>query len=148
MVTDIDLEDGEVICSKCKGKGSMPYIDDELIYAGVCQKCHGNGKLDWISDIMGLPPKSKWHGTSGGTSGPMGISSPTGISQQPGQNYTSSTRAATCSVIPKPGPNPDGIATQDVNSGKLFIRSKYIDKIKKVVDIFTGKKLKKIKGIV
>jgi len=40
------LEEGEVICSKCKGRG--------------CYKCKGKGKLDWVSNMMGEKPIPKY----------------------------------------------------------------------------------------
>jgi hypothetical protein len=43
----IKLEEGEVICSRCKGKCRDPH---GVYY--YCQKCNGKGKMDWVSDIM------------------------------------------------------------------------------------------------
>ncbi len=47
-MTDIGLEEGEVICSKCNGKGDNGN-------ASTCSKCNGKGKLDWVSNAMGQP---------------------------------------------------------------------------------------------
>lgn len=39
----MNLQEHEVICSKCKG--------EELLKKG-CDKCGGKGKLDWVSNAM------------------------------------------------------------------------------------------------
>lgn len=41
MTKKIELEQGEVICSKCGGEGP-------------CSKCHGRKKLDWIENVVGV----------------------------------------------------------------------------------------------
>ena len=46
MKTNIELREGEVICSSCKGVGH----DKQAIY--VCKKCDGSGKVDWVSNVM------------------------------------------------------------------------------------------------
>jgi len=43
---EMKLKEGEVLCSKCKGKGLI-----ENTYH--CDKCDGVGKLDWVSNAMG-----------------------------------------------------------------------------------------------
>lgn len=50
---EIELEDGEVICPKCKGH-SPDY------YSRYCNRCFGVGKLDWIEMIIGkeYPPNA------------------------------------------------------------------------------------------
>jgi hypothetical protein len=54
----IELKEGEVICSKCKGSGSWPAtnVEIESPYWSRCPKCQGDGKLDWIHAITGKPP--------------------------------------------------------------------------------------------
>ncbi len=41
LTKKIELEPGEVICSKCGGEGP-------------CSKCHGRKKLDWIENVVGV----------------------------------------------------------------------------------------------
>jgi hypothetical protein len=52
---EIELKDGEQICSECKGKGSVREVNDGgfIIRHSKCEKCHGYGKLDWIEMIVG-----------------------------------------------------------------------------------------------
>ena len=47
---NLHLEEGELICDKCGGKG---HLDDGLGMVNVCSKCWGAGKLDWIDNAMG-----------------------------------------------------------------------------------------------
>jgi len=47
-----EMDESEVICSKCNGRGFCD-INDHL--ARVCPKCDGEGKLDWIENITGVP---------------------------------------------------------------------------------------------
>ncbi|MFW9871589.1 MAG: hypothetical protein ACFFG0_00640 [Candidatus Thorarchaeota archaeon] len=42
------MKDGEVYCSKCKGKGIDPDFPNE-----ECHKCSGLKKLDWITNATG-----------------------------------------------------------------------------------------------
>lgn len=42
MKRDLELEEGEVVCDKCKGE-----------YTFYCSKCLGTGKLDWIENARG-----------------------------------------------------------------------------------------------
>jgi len=47
------LEEGEMVCHKCKGKGHWyeeSEFGDSLI---ICQWCQGKGKVDWIENIVG-----------------------------------------------------------------------------------------------
>jgi hypothetical protein len=46
MKMDIELREGELICSSCKGVGH----DKDEVY--VCKKCDGIGKVDWVSNAM------------------------------------------------------------------------------------------------
>jgi DnaJ-class molecular chaperone len=53
------LEEGEVLCSKCSGKGVFYHSDHNghqhapvQALVSNCTKCNGAGKLDWISNIM------------------------------------------------------------------------------------------------
>ena len=59
VIREENLEEGEVICSKCEGVGFVDKIesDDTSIYKNVCPKCHGTGKLDWIENIRGKKPQ-------------------------------------------------------------------------------------------
>ena len=50
------LKEGEVICSRCEGRGSIPkknICDGEIVTSTFCRRCHGTGKLDWIELCMG-----------------------------------------------------------------------------------------------
>ncbi len=49
------LEEGEVMCSKCEGRGCTPFVDKQTCQE-VCSKCNGEGKLDWISNAMVKKP--------------------------------------------------------------------------------------------
>jgi len=87
----MELEEGEHVCSKCKGKGSFfashshsapnhnhgyssppqhMWNGESSSYAieEICQRCNGTGKLDWISNAMGdAPNKSNVFSMSGHT---------------------------------------------------------------------------------
>jgi hypothetical protein len=69
-ITEEDLEEGELICSKCNGVGFLNKIESEntSIYKDTCPKCQGSGKLDWIENVMGKKPIIT-HGTSTSGSG-------------------------------------------------------------------------------
>ncbi len=64
------LEEGEVICSKCEGKGQFFIVvrDDEYKYHTECNKCNGEGKLDWITNIMWVDPEERWSFSMSGKS--------------------------------------------------------------------------------
>ena len=47
----IELNDGEMICSRCDGSGVHYNRNDKSTF--VCSKCNGDGKLDWIENIVG-----------------------------------------------------------------------------------------------
>lgn len=56
------LNPGDVICYKCKGKGSSehePILSDmhNGYWKMQCDICHGEGKLDWIENIVGKEEK-------------------------------------------------------------------------------------------
>jgi hypothetical protein len=74
-INNIELNEGEVICSACKGRGIITGkgFDD---MTSICEKCNGHGKVDWVTNAMGTP-KRKFYGTSSnsGTSGAFGSSS-------------------------------------------------------------------------
>jgi DnaJ-class molecular chaperone len=40
------MNEGELICDKCKGSG-MSWFNS------ICKKCQGTGKVDWIENIIG-----------------------------------------------------------------------------------------------
>ena len=43
------MNEGELICDKCKGRGHLRRIRAR----SICRKCHGTGKVDWIENIVG-----------------------------------------------------------------------------------------------
>ena len=49
------LEEGEVLCPECYGKGSIPTkkVRGEIVTDCLCRKCYGTGKLDWVEVCMG-----------------------------------------------------------------------------------------------
>jgi len=58
----LNEELGEIICPKCKGRGSK---STGKYSATICNKCWGKGKLDWVEQCMGVkPPDQHTHGTS------------------------------------------------------------------------------------
>jgi DnaJ-class molecular chaperone len=65
----IELENGEVFCSKCKGRGLVPNrgrrFPSPMTAAKylTCDKCFGDGKLDWIERITGKPKTTMMEGT-------------------------------------------------------------------------------------
>jgi len=58
----VDLEDGEVICSRCKGSGllnetglvGVELPKDPSFIVFECYACCGTGKVDWITNIVGF----------------------------------------------------------------------------------------------
>jgi len=52
MKKKIELKEGEIICPKCKGKGTYCF---KGVYSNkrICEKCFGSGKLDWVEIIVG-----------------------------------------------------------------------------------------------
>ena len=77
------LEEGEEICSSCKGLGYHPSKQDWNTLAETCQKCNGARKVDWITNAMGVP-KREYMGSSSyvhsGTSGyGMGVNGGMGV---------------------------------------------------------------------
>ena len=44
------LNDGEVICKECEGKGKLYQVDCSY---RTCEKCNGDGKVDWVTHAMG-----------------------------------------------------------------------------------------------
>lgn len=51
----VEINEGEVICYKCKGSGKLIPDSYNLYtsYPRECDKCFGCGKLDWIENIVG-----------------------------------------------------------------------------------------------
>jgi len=53
----MQLNEGEVICDQCNGKGYEKYTEPKgnnfYIKKRTCIKCHGDGKLDWLENITG-----------------------------------------------------------------------------------------------
>lgn len=47
----MELKDGEVICSKCKGEGAILHGDPQKADF-TCGKCDGTGVTDWITNAM------------------------------------------------------------------------------------------------
>jgi len=55
---ELNLEEGEVICSLCDGTGVTFITNDywmEGEYEVPCYQCDGEGKTDWVTNIMGVP---------------------------------------------------------------------------------------------
>jgi DnaJ-class molecular chaperone len=83
----MELEEGEVLCSKCSGKGVFYQTDvnghqHAPVQALVsnCTKCNGAGKLDWISNIMKNNNHNHTHGIGSHThSFPISQSAPSDI---------------------------------------------------------------------
>jgi DnaJ-class molecular chaperone len=46
------LKEGEYICDKCNGRGSLPTRNPDVVTK--CPKCNGKKKLDWIENIVGV----------------------------------------------------------------------------------------------
>jgi len=46
-------EIGERICCRCLGKGEILHSKIEIIDV-ICPKCKGKGTLDWIENIVGI----------------------------------------------------------------------------------------------
>ena len=55
---ELNLEPGEVVCSKCKGETFIRYTEKRgngfYPMKMMCDKCNGHGKLDWIENITGV----------------------------------------------------------------------------------------------
>ena len=49
MKNKLYLEEGEMVCSKCNGRGHLRRIRAR----SICRKCQGEGKLNWIENIVG-----------------------------------------------------------------------------------------------
>ena len=51
----VKINEGEVVCDKCKGSGKLIPDSYNLYtpYPRECDKCFGCGKLDWIENIVG-----------------------------------------------------------------------------------------------
>ena len=51
----MELEEGEIICDKCRGSGNEATFENKPDYRvySLCDKCKGKGKLDWIEVIVG-----------------------------------------------------------------------------------------------
>ncbi len=55
----MDLKEGEIICDKCRGTGSIKVKRDPTKSGPyrptmICLKCLGEGKFDWIENIIGV----------------------------------------------------------------------------------------------
>lgn len=69
IIGESDLEEGEVICSKCNGKRRI--ITDKPKWwqlrlteiESLCPKCFGDGKLDWIENAVGKKRPYWTHGS-------------------------------------------------------------------------------------
>ena len=51
----IDLNEDEVICSECEGRGYTPKVQKFDTMASTCAKCKGKGKVDWVTNAMVTP---------------------------------------------------------------------------------------------
>jgi hypothetical protein len=49
------INEGELICDHCGGKGTEKDVDQNSNYiiTPFCRKCQGKGKVDWISNATG-----------------------------------------------------------------------------------------------
>jgi len=70
------LNEGEMICNKCEGMGTLPSEQDPNTMAKICKKCFGHGKVDWLENILGK--KAIQSNSSSG----WGASSSSGIPQE------------------------------------------------------------------
>jgi hypothetical protein len=61
---EIILEEGEVLCSSCKGRGYHPSKQNPDTMASVCRKCNGDRKIDWITNAMGIQKRPNLYGSS------------------------------------------------------------------------------------
>ncbi len=61
---EIELKEGEVLCSSCKGRGYHPAKQDWNMMASTCQKCSGEGKVDWVTNAMGIQKRPNLYGSS------------------------------------------------------------------------------------
>jgi len=55
----MELKNGEVICSRCKGKGFTNEDNLSIGYYSPCYKCSGLGVVDWITNIVGSSNESE-----------------------------------------------------------------------------------------
>lgn len=58
----LKLEEGEVICNKCEGKGIL--LNSKIDFSFMdetCPICNGEGKTDWISNAIEPPPKDEFY---------------------------------------------------------------------------------------
>ena len=117
VVEGLTLEDGEEICSSCKGRGYHPSNQNPDTMASTCQKCEGAGKVDWITNAMGVP-KRKYHGSgysgfsssymyagTSGFNGPMGtpgVFGPNGSNGSSGSQYKMTSSYAYAGTSGKP----------------------------------------------
>lgn len=46
------LEEGKIDCPKCLGVGEV--LKEDHFGVKICPKCKGKGTLDWIENIMGV----------------------------------------------------------------------------------------------
>lgn len=60
---EIDLEEGEMVCTMCNGWGKVYHKHDDGIFQ--CSRCRGRGKLDWVENIVGVRGSSGIFGTRG-----------------------------------------------------------------------------------
>jgi len=60
----MELEPGEVICSKCDGETFVRYTEQRgkgfYPMKRMCDKCNGHGKLDWIENVTGVQRSSAY----------------------------------------------------------------------------------------
>jgi DnaJ-class molecular chaperone len=57
---NVNLEEDEVVCSKCGGEGFIQEVDSPYGYAYICNKCGGKGKLDWCEQVVGVQKSFKF----------------------------------------------------------------------------------------
>jgi len=56
------LEEGEVLCPKCKGIGRREITT--YVPEFICSKCGGQGYLDWVEMIVGKNPFDIWYSSN------------------------------------------------------------------------------------
>jgi hypothetical protein len=72
---DLKIEEGFIICEKCKGEGSLFFSASERMRV-ICDKCYGIGKLSWLENVFGKesPIYPGYSGSLSGFSNYQGIS--------------------------------------------------------------------------
>jgi len=64
------MNDGEMVCDKCEGRGVTYTKPLRTSIANICSKCQGDGIVDWISNITGKPERIATASSSSWSAGP------------------------------------------------------------------------------